>query len=240
MEVIYNTFTYSEQYENHQHIFTISELDIFGIMYAFGVQAVNLSICFFLLFLFIMKLMDVTVDMGPEFGVDIDPRLSQGKNHRNTSSIPLNGLSESNMVNIRLNDKQRYLLDIMTKYFVLSFFAIISTQIATMFFSASWIAATYDEDTGIALFHIFHILFPIDCIITSCCLFFNFGSTNAYYKKNKICRKCHYCSLLCFKQITKDFVNRRYTEYSTLPKTLSLTCMVILSLNHFITIINIA
>eukprot|EP01084_Bolivina_argentea_P009294 17391_1 len=63
LEVIYNIFTYSTNYEHRHHIFTMSELDIFGIMYAFGVQAIDLTICFFLLFLFVMKLIDVAVEL---------------------------------------------------------------------------------------------------------------------------------------------------------------------------------
>ena len=153
-----------------------------------------------------MKLMEVTVDMGPKYDhIQIQKNQNQNQ-HQTNLALALMDLD------INWNDKQRYLLNIMTKYFVLSLFAILSTQIVTIFYSASWISGSYDETTGIIFFDIFHVLLPIDCAITTCCLFLNFGSTNEYYEGNGICRRCHYCSLLWFKRMTKNSVTRRLSS----------------------------
>ena len=68
----------------------------------------------------------------------------------------------------RINDAQKKLLQLMTKYFVVSLIAVISSQILSLIFCI-------DKDTTFIINCIEWLLFSIDCTINTVCLYLIFA-----------------------------------------------------------------
>ena len=179
-----------------KHVFDTND-DIFnfegfgiGDFYALGIEILDLLICIFLITMFIKKMVSLTVDLN-------DNVFGSGSicndDHHETS----------------LNDHQRKLLNIMTKYFILSLIATISTQIECLLLCINWFFNLYFDDGMMIQITswIIEIVFPLDCMINSLCIFLLFDINKDLY--NKWCKLCHFCCLeFCFKKNTEKKIKK--------------------------------
>eukprot|EP01084_Bolivina_argentea_P235335 396022_1 len=155
-------------------------------LYAFGTELTDLLITVLLVTLFIKKLLMVTTDMSAN---QCDRFVN------NESAI--------------LNIEQKMLLNVVTKFFILTLFATIATQIDIALATIAFIALRCGSIKG---YHIAHYLYwwlrPIDCAINSICLYLLPETSDGNYKK--ICKGCDAYIRLCCKRITKQRIKKHY------------------------------
>ena len=95
----------------------------------------------------------------------------------------------------------------MTKYFVLSLIATISTQIECLLLCINWLGVYFERGyvNQVSAWMI-EIVFPLDCIINTICLFLLFEINKDIY--NKWCSGCHSCMGLCFRRNTERKIRK--------------------------------
>ena len=111
----------------------------------------------------------------------------------------------------KLNEKQKHLLDIMTKYFILTFNATLFTQLELIALCVTWMTAWYEYwDIHFYADYLYAYFFPLDCAVNSICLFLIFEINDKWYKK--ICKGYHAFIRLCLKKITKRKLRNQYSN----------------------------
>ena len=140
-----------------------------------------------LLVIFINKLFAVTID-----SLDHD-----AISHRN---------AERKRTSISLGDNEMKYLKLVTKQFVLSTYAIVSTQIYIFWNSFSGIVYSdivwvWDEDTNYGLYVICVLLFCNDCIANAIAVYLNFAFNDGMY--GTCCRSCDRCCGYCCQSLAK-------------------------------------
>ena len=115
-----------------------------------------------------------------------------------------------------LEEQQKLLSSVLSKYWLLSFIAIISTQIVTLTLSFGWIYAisnrhnTNEFSDYVGVFQtFFHFTTPMDIIINSICLLLILDDTVHIYFR--FCYRFHSCVQLCFYQWIKRRASK--TDY---------------------------
>ena len=153
--------------------------------YQIGMEITDLIISVFLIMLFINKMIKVTVDL-----------------HSIKSHILINDEIS------RLNDNQKVLLNIIAKYFVLSFIATTWTQISCLFFCVVWVLYVYDHhEAYIVAWDIMDVFWYLDGIINPICLYLIFEINDKYYQK--FCNGSHSFARLCFRRCTQRELRKK-------------------------------
>ena len=155
-----------------------------------GFELVDLVISILLISLFINKMMIVTMDL----------RMSQSDSRM------------SDKLSI-LSREQQTLLDVTSKYFILSFIATLWTQIVILIYLVNYVIFLYHEmtvKTYMMIYDIGDIFWFSDGIVNPICLFLIFEVNDGWYRR--LCRGCHAFSKLCFKKCTMRNVKRRYGD----------------------------
>ena len=168
-------------------IFQFNAVWITDTVSAVGIEIIDLILSIFLVVIFIKKLMAVTVTL-------------------------YNDQSPNKQTEDLLNDKQNDLLSMITKYFVLTFIATLSTQIESLIWSIYWIGYCLN-DAGIESWTgdiFWPTLIPIDCVINVICLFLIFDFNRGWYAR--ICNGFHVFVLGFFRTSTTRKIKRTYLE----------------------------
>ena len=151
-------------------------------IYAIGEEIIDLILSVYLITIFIHKLLRITVD--------------------------LNDSESEKFVNSQigvLNEEQKKLIHLMTKYFILSFVATLTTQLESLLYCVGYFVMQYDNYLTL---YISWILWPIDCAVNSVCLFLIFEVNEKWYRK--LCKGCHAFIKLWFKRTTKRKLRKKY------------------------------
>ena len=168
--------------------------DISGDIYVIGEEIIDLMLSIYLIAMFIIKLLQITVDLN-------------------------DNISEK-FINAEiavLNEQQKKLINIMTKYFMLSFIATLITQLESLVYGVGHFVWYYDNDWTL---YISWILWPIDCAVNSVCLFLIFDMNNEWYLKS--CKGFHACIKLWFKRVTKRRIQKKYSDYDNVELEINL------------------
>eukprot|EP01084_Bolivina_argentea_P013172 24689_1 len=183
---IAGTITDLYGYSCTQDIIDLKQFFVFSSMYSFGTEVIDFIITVFLVILFIKKLLIVTTDIND-----------------NESHLFVN-----NEISI-LNNQQKMLLNIITKFFVLTLFATLATQIDILLITIVTIIDINDdsEETSLIINRMYWILRPIDCVINGICLHLMLETNDNDYRK--ICRGCDAYMRLCCKRIAKKSVKKK-------------------------------
>ena len=168
----------------HRDLVKLDVQKVNEIIFAFGTEIVDLILSIYLIVVFVKKLIAVTIDLYDD-------------------GSPNESL---------LSDKQTELLSLVTKYFILSFIATLSTQIASGIWCIYWVGYYFNnEEMQIwSGDFIWPTLIPIDCAINTICLFLIFEQNSKWY--NKSCSKCHSLILECFRRSTMAKIRIKYTR----------------------------
>eukprot|EP01083_Nonionella_stella_P022823 63093_1 len=159
-------------------------------MYSFGVESLDFSITAFLMTLFITKLLMVTTD------------LQDNKSHLFVDSEIA-----------QLNSEQMLLLNINTRFFVLTLFATLATQIDIALFTLGLIAWRLNASHLYSLLHVMYWwLRPIDCVINSICLYLMLDVNEAHYQM--MCKGMDAYIRLCCKRIARKRIKKKYDKES--------------------------
>ena len=160
-------------------------LDDFGDTLALRREIIDLSITAFFVILFIKQLLKVTVDMN---------------DHRTDSM-------ESGIVT--LDASQKVLLAVMTRFFILTLFATLSTQSVLLLGTVSAIGRHAGADGVLYASYAFYWwLIPVDCMVNTICLYLMpQANDNAY---NRLCSGCDAYVRLCCQRMAKRRIKRRY------------------------------
>ena len=156
--------------------------------YEIGLEITDFIVSVFLIWIFVKKMIDVTVDL-----------------HSNQKDVLINDQIA------RLNDNQKLLLNITAKYFVLSFIATVWTQFTCLLFMLAWILYALDlTEAYYIVWDIMTVFWCLDGIINPICLYLIFEINDKWYKKG--CNGCHSFARLCFRKCTQRKVKQRYPE----------------------------
>ena len=164
-----------------QSPFSVTE-DVFGDVYAIGEEIIDLILSIYLIGIFINKLLQLTIDLN-----------------ENDSEKYINSQGGA------LNEQQQRLIDLMTKYFVLSFMATLITQLESLVYCIGYFD---DSGWGYWVLYVSWILWPVDCAVNSICLFLIFEINGKWY--HKWCKGFHACIKLFFKRATKRKLRKKY------------------------------
>ena len=110
-----------------------------------------------------------------------------------------------------LSNEQQTLLDVTSKYFILSFIATLWTQIVILIYLVNYVIYLYfglPVNTYLMIYDIGDIFWCSDGIINPICLFLIFEVNHNWYQR--FCKGCHAVSKLCFKKCTMTKVKKRY------------------------------
>eukprot|EP01084_Bolivina_argentea_P272985 464924_1 len=158
-------------------------------VYSFGMEIIDFIITAMLVILFIKRLLRVSVD------------ISCNESYRFVDN-------ES----VVLNNEQKVLLNVVTKFFILTLFATMVTQFTMAILCVNKIiratSAVHSE-----FFKVTHLiywwLFAVDCVINSICLYLMPDLCDASYRN--MCSGCDSYVRLCCKGVTKKSIKRKYT-----------------------------
>ena len=149
------------------------------------IEALDLIIAIFILYWFYIKLLRLIQDFNDE-----DTRSSIYQHQRGqTPSVDVSNWSIDTYA-LQLNHVQKFMVRIMTQYFVLILFGIITTQIFLIArVSAEILLITDDNDDYYTLYSISLSLQAVQCVSNAGSIFLIFEFSRKYYKM--CCHKFH-------------------------------------------------
>merc|ERR1712129_250983 len=166
------------EFDTVSSVFNTNEL--FSWIYVFGIETIDFFIAFLLIFLFSKKLLNVTMDVK----------------------------SSSNFFMDKLNDKNKKLLNIISKYCVLCITAIASTQCVNIYqliiflvIDRQMVLDSNDSVNEIVIISVHQACVSIDLLINAVCLFLSTSIAEKYYfmlcgsAHSSIKRRCERCSM---------------------------------------------
>eukprot|EP01084_Bolivina_argentea_P046136 84946_1 len=175
-----------DEYKQQKYIINPRYSVVFDMSYNIGLAFFDLIISILLIALFIRKMMEVTIDL----------RIHQ------TDALVNDRIS-------RLNQQQKFLLDITAKYFVLSFVATLWTQVVILLYLLGAIMNYFEWKVAVESINAVAQLFWItDGIVNPICLYLIFEMNDKWYQR--ICRGCHAFSRLCFRKCTVKTAEKKY------------------------------
>ena len=159
---------------------SFATFSVSAVVSVLGIEVVDLVLSLFLILAFIEKMLSVTVRLSDEHSTCL------------------------------LNEKQQRLLDCVSKYFVLSFVATLSTQLASLLWSLYWLAYIVQnaEMQGVLGDWLWPTLLPLDCVVNTVCLFLIFERNTKWY--HVMCWRCHACVVRCFRKTTTRKITIHY------------------------------
>lgn len=160
----------------------------YGTAYSVGMSISSFCVCSLLITLFVSKMMTVTVDM-----------------HCDRNEVMMDRQARE-----RMNTKQRLLLNISSKCFVLSFIAMIWTQIAVILMAVSWLTGCW------SVICVWRMFMYSDGIVDPICLFLIFECNDRWYQC--LCHGVHAFARLLFRACTE----RRAEQHLEKKKSLVL------------------
>eukprot|EP01084_Bolivina_argentea_P024328 45349_1 len=167
-----------------------------------GAPVLDFIICVWLITVFIKKMINIAV--VKHFKSDL---------HRHSVHIATDIHVDFDMERIHMNNQQAEVLKIMTKYFILSFILIVSTQIGYFIEAAKYFTKWIMKDKDIYKqidIYMDVVLFPLYVFINTICLYLTLPMNNEMYEIT--CGICHKCTVKCFEDITKKGVRRKTNE----------------------------
>lgn len=164
-------------------------LDHLGVWVASTRQLIDFFTTVYLITLFIKLLLKVTVDIN-------DDRIDEES-------------MESGLIVIQLDASQEVLLNVMTRFFVLTLFATLSTQINLWIGTVSLLSNYFDAyHVYVSTFALRWWLIPFDCMVNSVCLYLMLEANHTQY--TMMCSKCDNRSRVCCHRMAKRWIKRSY------------------------------
>ena len=154
----------------------------------------------------IMSIMLLAIFINKLFTITIDTIDYESMNQRNI---------QRQRNSILLNESQMKYLKIVTKQFILSTYAILSTQAYIFWNSFSGIVYsnlvwTFGDDINYGLYVICVILFCNDCISNAIAIYLNFSFNDKLYFS--ACKSCDKCCGNCCQRLAKNKAKKQMTE----------------------------
>lgn len=182
---------------DYDEIELIDEYNYLNNAYVFSVEIIDLIISILLIYVFIKQIIKIAVDLSTnEYGTS-----------SSSSSIDSNYSS--------FNIHQRKLMNIISRYSLLSIIATICTQLNTFLYCSILISSKInpnnDHNWIFWAFYADKLLFCIDCIINPLCLHLLFAQNEYLY--GKLCNKCHIFIALSFRRSTKKRIRKKFKNY---------------------------
>eukprot|EP01084_Bolivina_argentea_P063679 116221_1 len=145
-------------------------------------------------------------------------------------AIDIKSKSESD--NTALNIEQKLLIDVITKYTVISVIGVTFTQIQMLYITSVnviyfYILGLYNSDENhnqyidgyTTLYKISDIVWGLDSVVNACCIFLNFDFSQRLY--DKLCCGCHSCFKLWTTTIIKKRIkNKLFLELPQIQKNI--------------------
>eukprot|EP01084_Bolivina_argentea_P057875 105694_1 len=178
-------------FQDFTHYTSVQENDSYATVYFWTEEIIDLCISISMVYLFVSKLFKVAARM----------------------KTPINSHE------LILNIEQKQLIDVITKYTLISVTSVVFTQIQLSFISVLtvvyiYILRIYDDETSYnkhiygyeTCMRISGVIFGLDSVINAGCIFFNFAFTESIYVR--VCKSCHsYCKMWATKAIKKKITN---------------------------------
>merc|ERR1712228_306120 len=107
--------------------------------------------------------------------------------------------------NMGLDERQKLLVIVMTKYTILAMAAVITTQLFVIFGVAA-ILLLIDRESDGNVIGIYYFFWNIDCVVGSLCCYLNFKMNDELY--HKLCACCQRrCRLICSEMTKRKIVD---------------------------------